>query len=133
MLATESATPMEISTAGEQALVILYNGTSGEQLDSLHYKHFYNKVCTNASCIHPQTRHPLQLLQNTTASEFTPKYWSGKVVVSKSGLCMEWEWKKGDGKLVPVLTNLLPAPDELLKMIRCNCHSDCSSMKCTCW
>ena len=29
VFATESATPKEISTAGEQALVILYNGTPG--------------------------------------------------------------------------------------------------------
>ena len=33
---------------------------------------------------------------------------------------------------VHVLTDLSPAPDELLKMIRCNCHTDCSSMRCTC-
>ena len=26
----------------------------------------------------------------------------------------------------------LQAPDELLKMIRCNCHTDYSSMRCTC-
>ena len=38
--------------------------------------------------------HPLRLLQNTTASEFTSKYWSGKVVVTKLGL-----WT-GDGRRV---------------------------------
>ena len=29
-------------------------------------------------------------------------------------------------------TDLSPAPDELLKMTGCNCHTDCSSMRCTC-
>ena len=29
---------------------------------------------------------------------------------------------------MPVLTDLPPAPDELLKIVRCNCHTDCSSM-----
>ena len=58
VFATESATPKEISTAGEQALVILYNGRPGESLDSLHYKRFYEKVSTNAFCIHPQTLPP---------------------------------------------------------------------------
>ena len=39
--------------------------------------------------------------------------------------------KDYDGKLMPVLTtDLSPTPDELLKMIRCNCHTDCSSMRC---
>ena len=45
---------------------------------------------------------------------------------------LEWGWKKVEGKLMPVLNDLLPAPDELLKIIRCNCHTDCSSMRCTC-
>ena len=33
---------------------------------------------------------------------------------------------------MPELTDLPPAPDELLKMIRCysNCHTDCSSVTC---
>ena len=30
---------------------------------------------------------------------------------------LEWGWKKSDGKLMPVLTDLPPAPDELMKMI----------------
>ena len=29
--------------------------------------------------------------------------------------------------------DLTPAPDELLKVIRCNCYTDCSTLKCTCW
>ena len=33
---------------------------------------------------------------------------------------------------MPVLTDLPPAPDELLKIVRCNCHTDYSSMRCTC-
>ena len=49
VFATESTTTKEISTAGEQALVILYNETPGESLDSLHYKRFYENVSTNAS------------------------------------------------------------------------------------
>ena len=42
-----------------------------------------------------------------------------------------WAWKDCDGKLMSVLTNLPPAPDELLKIITCNCHTDCNSMRCT--
>ena len=32
-------------------------------------------------------------------------------------------WEELDGKLMPLLTDLSPAPDELLKMTRCNCHA----------
>lgn len=37
----------------------------------------------------------------------------------------EWGWKEIEGKLMPLLTDLPPAPDELMKIIRCNCHTDC--------
>ena len=31
-----------------------------------------------------------------------------------------------------ITTDLLPAPDDLLRIIRCNCKSDCGTMRCTC-
>ena len=75
--------------------------------------------------------HPLQLLQNTTASEFTSKYCSGKVVVIKLAL-WNGDRKRVMENLCQIFTDLPPAPDEFLKMIRCNCHTDCSSVRCTC-
>ena len=131
VFATESGTPKEISIAGEQTFVILYNGTPGESLDSLRYKRFYEMVSTNTSCIHPQT------LPTTSAAAkyhrlrvyFQILEWKGS---GDKISPLEWGWKKSDGKLMPVLTDLPPAPDELLKMIRCNCHTDCSSVRCSC-
>ena len=41
-------------------------------------------------------------------------------------------WKESAEMLVPVTSNLLPAPDDLLHIIRCNCHGDCGTMRCTC-
>ena len=45
--ATESATLEDISAAGEQVLINVYNGTPGESLDFLYYKRFCEKVATN--------------------------------------------------------------------------------------
>jgi hypothetical protein len=44
----------------------------------------------------------------------------------------EWGCSESNGGLVPVQTNLPPAPQELLRVIRCNCKSDCSGPRCTC-
>ena len=44
-------------------------------------------------------------------------------------LDLEWDWKKSEDRLVPVQTDLPPAPDEQLEVIRCNCQIDCSSFK----
>ena len=131
VFATESATPKEISTVGEQALVILYNGTPGESLDYLRYKRFYEKVSTNTSCIHPQTLPPTSAAAkyHSLRVYFQILEWKGS---GDKISPLEWRWKKSDGKLMPVLIDLPPAPDELLKMMRCNCHTDCSSVRCTC-
>ena len=34
--------------------------------------------------------------------------------------------------LVPVTTGLLPAPDDLLHIIWCNCRTDCDTTRCSC-
>ncbi len=44
----------------------------------------------------------------------------------------DWGWMTKDENLVPVMTDLPPAPDELLRGIRCNCTTDCSTARCNC-
>ena len=47
-------------------------------------------------------------------------------------LAEEWGWVLKDTGLHPVLTDMPPAPAELLKIIRCNCTTDCGTARCTC-
>ena len=59
--------------------------------------------------------HPLS---NCTASEFTTKLWSGWVpmmVWTKDAL--EWRWKVDNNQIVPIMTDMKAAPNNLLKMI----------------
>ena len=126
-----NSTPNDIMVAGERALVELYNGNSKECLNSLRYRRFCEKVATSTTTVLPQTLPP---------SSAAAKYHSFHVYLQiqewkGNGSEMqptEWGWKEYNGTLKPVLTDLPPAPDELLKLIRCNCHTDCSSMRCTC-
>jgi glucosamine 6-phosphate synthetase-like amidotransferase/phosphosugar isomerase protein len=53
-----SASKKEVIEAGEKALVCLYNGKSGETLDSLRYRRYCQKVDTNTSQIQPQSLPP---------------------------------------------------------------------------
>jgi len=71
----------------------------------------------------------LYLLPNITVSVYIFKYKSGKVMQAK---CSQLHEDGKTAKLMSVLANLPPAPDELLKIIKCNCHTDYSSMRCTC-
>ena len=44
--------------AGEQALVMSYNGKPGETLDCLRYQYFCEIVALNITFVHPQTLPP---------------------------------------------------------------------------
>ena len=126
-----SATTEEIATAGEQVLVRMYNGKPGETLDYVRYKCFCAKVARNTSHIQPKTLPP-----TSAAAKFHSlrvyhqvQQWKGE---GDNLLPEEWGWKESEGILVPVTTDLLPAPDDLLCIIRCNCRTDCGTMRCSC-
>ena len=44
----------------------------------------------------------------------------------------QWGWHLTSKRLDPRQTDLPPAPQDLLKVIRCNCKKDCSSKRCKC-
>ena len=81
--------------------------------------------------IHPQTLPPTSAAAkyNSLRVYFQIQEWKAYGGELKP---LEWGWKKSEGKLMPVLIDMPPALDDLLKIIRCNCHTDCSSMRCTC-
>ena len=41
-------------------------------------------------------------------------------------------WQKCDEGFVPLQTSIAPAPEKMLRVIRCNCQAECSTMRCTC-
>ena len=44
----------------------------------------------------------------------------------------DWGWKESDGKLIPVTSDLDPALIDLLRVVRCNCQTDCNTLRCSC-
>ena len=56
----ESATPTveELVTAGEQAIVCVRGGNTGENLDDLWYKHFIENVASSADYVHGKNLPP---------------------------------------------------------------------------
>jgi len=45
---------------------------------------------------------------------------------------VKWGWRESGTGLVPIQTDLSPAPDELLRVVGYNCKIDCSSTRCLC-
>ena len=121
----------EIQRAGEQTMVILYNGKPDESLNSLWYKCYSGKVVTYVVHVQPQVLPPTEAA--TKFHSFCVFYqicpWMG---CSNEMLPVVWGWKISESGLTPIQTDLLPAPEDLLKVIRCCCATDCGSLQCIC-
>lgn len=127
-----SASKREVIEAGEKVFVCLYNGKSGETLDCLRYRQYGQKVPTLKTLpkFSHRTYHLLRPQQPITVLRvyFQVQQQKG---VDKTLSTEEWGWKSCEGLLVPVMTHLPPAPQALLHVIRCNCSTDCSSLRCS--
>ena len=122
----------EIVNAGEQLIVCLYNWKPEEGLDGLRLRRYCEKVSTGTSQIQPQSLAPTFAAVSYHSMRVYHQFiqWKGK---EKQVTAEEWGWRlNDDGQLVPIMTQLQPAPEALLRVVRCNCLSDCSSMRCTC-
>ena len=120
-----------ISAAGEQVLVTMHNGRPGESLDFIQYKSFCEKVATSKSHIQPQTLPP-----TSAAVKFHSLHVYYQILQCKGTgdrfLPEEWGWRESEKRLIPITTDLMPAPDDLLRIIRCNCQTNCSTTRCAC-
>ena len=119
-----------IIDAGEKALVELYGGKEGECLNSLWHRRFHEKVSTRGQQIYPHNLPPTSaaVKQHSLRVYLQVKQWQGR---DEHLRIEDWGWLYEDGQVLPVTTHLAPAPEYLLKMIRCNCASDCSTARCT--
>ena len=126
-----SASKEDIAVAGEEALITLYNGKCEICLDSLRYKHYCSKVASNTTHVQPHTLPPTSAAAkyHSFCVYYQIQQWKGREVAL---LPQDWGWKESDGKLMPVTTDLDPAPIDLLRVVRCNCQTDCNTLRCSC-
>ena len=116
--------------AGENALVALYGGKQGELLDSLRHRKYQEKVCTRE--VEPQNLPPTSsaAIYHSLRVFLQVKQWQG---LAENFPMEEWGWKlQVIHHVIPITTDLSAAPENLLKMIRCNCATECSTARCTC-
>ena len=97
----------------------------------LRHRKYHEKVCTKGRQVKPKNLPP-----TSGAARFHSmrvflqvKQWQGE----DGDLSIEgWGWKLRGNKVCPITTELPPAPENLLKMIQCNCSTDCLNARCTC-
>ena len=118
----ENATKDDVIQAGENALLVLYNGNTGEG--------FHEKVSSKASAVELH-----QLPPTSNAAKFHSlrvyvhvQNWIGN---DSRHNPEDWGWTNKNGKLFPITTSLPAAPAKLLEVVKCSCKASCDT-RCTC-
>ena len=125
------STHEEIAPAGEKVFMALYNGKANDSLNTLRFSKYCEKVAKNLNKVEPRSLPP------TSAAAKFHSYrvflqicqWKNQQCDLQADL---WGWILSDLGYFPILTDRAPAPADLLKIIRCNCATDCSSSRCSC-
>ncbi|CAG2207340.1 unnamed protein product [Mytilus edulis] len=121
-----------IHKAGEQIFVALYGGLQDvETLDMLRYRIFASKVCVGNIYVQVHTLPPTS---DAAKLHCIRVYHQTQVWIGKGDKLdpKDWGWHVEDNKLLPIRALLPPAPEKLLRIIRCNCKLNCDTKRCSC-
>ena len=119
----QGANKDDIISAGKTSLVCLFNGNPHHGINVLRYEKFCVKAATSTVPVQPGALPP------TSGSV---KYHSLRVYHHWLGVEMssvDWGWKVSARNLLPIMTDLQPAPKIFLEVVRCRCMSACDTMR----
>ena len=119
----------DIISAGETAFVCLYNGNSQHGINVLRYEKFCMKAATSTVPVQPAALPPMSasVKYHSLRVYNQIQEWLGVEMSS-----VDWGWKVSAGNLLPIMTDLQPAPQKFLEIVRCACKSGCYTMRCSC-
>ncbi len=124
-----------VGSAGIQLFVHLYGGKLTDSLNSLRYAKFIEM----ASC--GKTLESERLPPTETAEFFHSLRVYHQLIVWKDLSSevldpLQWGWKLDGTILMPIMTDSVPAPDNILKFIRCrykvSSKNSCATNACSC-
>ena len=109
---------------------IIFKGNTDQTISSLRHKRLIEKEATAKSFVEPETSPPIK---SATKYHSFWKYFQIMQWKEESNLrAVDWEWTVKSNKFIPVLTQLKAASQSILKIIRCQCKTDCSSRRYRC-
>ena len=122
----------EIAVAGEKALLRIYEGKSNEKtLNDVRVRQFTMRVASAIAFVQAERLPPtlaaakyhfyrcyLQIMKWQDTSDWRkPEEWG-------------WHLSSSRNMYLPIMTDASPAPENLLKMVRCQCSSGCEWFRC---
>ena len=115
--------------AGEAALMMVYGGKDGDSLSTLRHSKFVQKVTSSTSFMQSASLPPTSASAKFHSMRvyYQVQYWIGNTL---DPLC--WGWEEKNRVYLPVMTDIPPAPQSLLNLVKCACKGDCSTYRCSC-
>ncbi len=112
-------------------MIALFNGKQTDTLESIRYSFLSRKVATAKSFVTPERLPPTVSATNLHSQRtyLQVMVWMG---IGDAMDPTNWGWGLQDNKLTPIMTKKIPAPESLLKVVRCNCTTGCVTLRCSC-
>lgn len=116
--------------------IFRYKGNDGNDLSELRYNAFMRLAATSVTTIKPQCLPPTERAAYFHSLRVHLQVIEWKFLMSVKLPAENWGWKLQNGMYEPVMTDLAPAPEKILKFVRCNCKltakNVCGTNACTC-
>ena len=129
-LQSNAASVEEVCEAGLDLVVALYGGKRGDELSSLRYSSYCSTSLKNR--FQPERLPPSEGAARMHAMRvhLQAVVWGnlGETALKPT----DWGWKIERDRLVPIHIVGDVAPENILKVVRCKCKSNCSSALCSC-
>ena len=129
---SKDATQEQIEEAGRKIICLIYDEKATHfNLDLIRLSKFEQSVIKSMKTV------PIHKLPPTTSAAryhsfrvyYQVQVWLGNESLHKA---TDWGWKLVKGNLYPKKMDKLPAPEALMKIMKCGCTLHCESNKCTC-
>ena len=110
--------------------VAIYSGKKGDKLDKLRYQKYCEKVLKTCFYVETKILTPTQSAAKFHSNRvyYQVQTWLGNVMLNH----LDWGWNVSDNVMDPRMTDMAPPPDNLLKMVKCNCKTDCRTARYSC-
>ena len=116
-----------IVQAGHKAMVLLFSGKGADALTVLRHTILTQKVVSAVSFVSPERLPPTEeaTKHHSLRAYFQIMTWMGEEADLEP---TDWGWKAEANQFLPVMNEMNAAPDSLLKVVRCNCTTGCSTV-----
>jgi hypothetical protein len=113
-------------------MVIVYGGKAKDQLNQMRYETYCMSAASAQGELKAEKLPPTERATyfHSLRSHLQSVVW--KYLRTEDLDPLKWGWYLVSGQLAPIMTDIQPAPADLMNIVRCKCRTPCSTMLCSC-